>query len=135
MKANDMTTGSLKTGFKALLAKANAEIESISVQDFAYVEDEPDTVIVDVRDAVERDTEGAIPGSLHASRGMLEFHADPSSPAHIGAFQIDRKIILYCGTGGRSALAAKTLQDMGFKDVLTLAGGFAAWQVANDKQD
>ncbi len=129
-----MTTGSLKTGFKALLAMANAEIESISVQDFAYVEDELDTIVVDVRDAVERETEGAIPGSLHASRGMLEFHADPSSPAHIAAFQVDRKIILYCGTGGRSALAAKTLMDMGFSDVLSLAGGFAAWRVANDKR-
>ncbi len=129
-----MTTGSLKTGFKALLATANAEIESISVQDFTYVEDEPETVIVDVRDAAEREAEGAIPGSLHASRGMLEFHADPSSPVHIAAFQVDRKIILYCGTGGRSALAAKTLQDMGFTDVLSLAGGFAAWQVANDKR-
>lgn len=130
-----MTTAPLKMGFKSLLAKANAEIESISVQDLAYVEDEPDTVIVDVRDASERESEGAIPGSLHASRGMLEFHADPSSPAHIDAFQVDRKIILYCGTGGRSALAAKTLQDMGYADVLSLAGGFAAWQVANAKQD
>ena len=135
MKVIDMTKGPLRIGFKALLAKANAEIEMISVQDFAYLEDEPDTIIVDVRDAAERETDGAIPGSLHASRGMLEFHADPSSPAHIEAFQIDKKIVLYCGTGGRSALAAKTMQDMGFKDVLSLAGGFSAWQAANDKID
>lgn len=128
-----MNTETLKIGFKALLAKANAEIETISVKDLAYIEDDPDTIIVDVRDAAERDTDDIIPGSLHASRGMLEFHADPASPAHIKAFQLDSKIVLYCGTGGRSALAAKTLQDMGYTDVLSLAGGFAAWQVANGK--
>ena len=129
-----MNTEPLKIGFKALLAKANAEIESLSVQDLAYVEDDPETVIVDVRDAKERDADGAIPGSLHASRGLLEFHADPDSPVHIKALRPDRKIVLYCGTGGRSALAAKTLQDMGFTDVLSLAGGFAAWRVANAKE-
>ncbi|MGI9480445.1 MAG: rhodanese-like domain-containing protein [Hyphomicrobiaceae bacterium] len=126
-----MSTGQLKVGFKALLARANAEIESLSVQDLAYVEDDPDAVIVDVRDAAERKADGAIPGSVHASRGLLEFHADPESPVHIDALKPDRKIVLYCGTGGRSALAAKTLQDMGFTDVLSLAGGFAAWRVAN----
>ena len=123
----------LKIGFKELLAKANAEIESLSVQDLVYIDDDPDTVIVDVRDALERESAGAIPGSLHASRGMLEFHADPESPAHIRAFDPTKKIVLYCGTGGRSALAAKTLQDMGFSDVVTLAGGFAAWRIANTK--
>jgi rhodanese-related sulfurtransferase len=122
-----------KFGFKEMLAKANAEIESISVQDLPYVDDDPDTIVVDVRDAAEREADGAIPGSLHASRGMLEFHADPESSAHIKALDPAKKIILYCGTGGRSALAAKTLQDMGFKDVASLAGGFAAWQVANAK--
>ena len=128
-----MSTGQLKVGFKALLARANAEIESLSVQDLAYVEDDPDTVIVDVRDAAERKADGAIPGSVHASRGLLEFHADPESPVHIDALKPDRKIVLYCGTGGRSALAAKTLQDMGFTDVLSLAGGYAAWRVANSE--
>ena len=126
-----MGTEQLKVGFKALLARANAEIESLSVQDLAYVEDDPDTVIVDVRDAAERNADGGIPGSVHASRGLLEFHADPESPVHIDALKPDRKVVLYCGTGGRSALAAKTLQDMGFTDVLSLAGGFAAWRVAN----
>ena len=126
-----MTHTPLKTGFKQLLAQANAEIESVSVQDLGYIEDDPDTIVVDVRDGSERSAEGAIPGSLHASRGLLEFHADPESPVHIKALDPTKRIVLYCGTGGRSALAAKTLQDMGFGDVVSLAGGYAAWKVAN----
>ena len=128
-----MSGTTLKVGFKELLAKANAEIETLSVQDLLYVEDDPDTVIVDVRDASERETDGAIPGSLHASRGMLEFHADPESSAHIRELDPCKRIVLYCGTGGRSALAAKTLQDMGFTEVVSLAGGFAAWRIADTK--
>jgi rhodanese-related sulfurtransferase len=119
-----------KLGFKEMLARANAEIETISVHDFAYIEDSSGTIIVDVRDAFERETEGAIPGSIHASRGMLEFHADPESPAHIVSFDPDKRLVLYCGTGGRSALAAKTLLDMGFPEVASLAGGYAAWKAA-----
>lgn len=124
----------LKTGFKALLAQANAVIETVSVQDFPYLQDESDVVVVDVRDAVERETDGTIPGSIHASRGLLEFHADPECPAHIPALDPSKRVVLFCGTGGRSALAAKTLQDMGFSDVVSLAGGFAAWKAANNKK-
>lgn len=130
-----MDISPLKIGFKELLARANAEIETVSVQDLAYIDDDPDTVIVDVRDGSERDANGAIPGSFHASRGMLEFHADPESPVHVEALNPAKRIVLYCGTGGRSALAAKTLQDMGFTDVVSLAGGFAAWRIANQKDE
>ena len=122
----------LKTGFKELLAQANAVIETVSVQDLPYLQDDPDVVIVDVRDAQECHKEGVIPGSIHASRGMLEFHADPECPVPLPALNPASRIVLYCGTGGRSALAAKTLQDMGFSDVLSLAGGFAAWQAAEN---
>jgi len=121
----------LKTGFKELLARANAVIEIVSVQDFQYLQDDPDTVIVDVRDAFERETDGTIPGSVHAPRGMLEFHADPECPAHIEALDPAKRLVLFCGTGGRSALAAKTLQEMGFEDVASLAGGFDAWRKVN----
>lgn len=123
----------LKRGFKTMLAEANAVIETVSVQDLGYHLDQPDTVLVDVRDASERDRDGGIPGSIHVSRGMLEFQADPESPAHNKALGPDRRIILYCGTGGRSALAAKTLIDMGFEDVASLAGGMAAWRTAQEK--
>lgn len=121
----------LKIGFKDFLAQANAVIESVSIQDLPYLQDDPDVVVVDVRDAVERETQGAIPDSVHASRGMLEFYADPTSPIHLPALDTEKRLILYCGTGGRSALAAKTLMDMGFSDVASLAGGFAAWQKVN----
>ncbi|MGI9512774.1 MAG: rhodanese-like domain-containing protein [Anderseniella sp.] len=124
----------LETGFKALLAEANAVIETVSVQDFPYLQDEPDVVVVDVREAIERETEGTIPGSVHASRGLLEFHADPECPAHNPKLQPDKRIVLFCGTGGRSALAAKTLQEMGYPDVFSLGGGFAAWKAANSKE-
>lgn len=123
----------LKLGFKQLLAQANANIDVISVHDFTHIADADDIVVVDVRDASEREAEGAIPGSVHASRGMLEFHADPESPAHLTSFDTEKRLILYCGTGGRSALAAKTLIDMGFPEVSSLVGGYAAWKSANQQ--
>lgn len=120
----------LKRGFKDMLAEANATVESISVQDLPYILEDSDVVLVDVRDAIERETDGQIPGSVHAPRGLLEFHADPESPIHNDALHPERRLVLYCGSGGRSMLAAKTLQDMGFADVASLAGGFAAWRKA-----
>ena len=120
----------LKRGFRAMLAEANAEIETVSVQDLTYHLEDGEAVLVDVRDANERELEGAIPGSLHASRGMLEFYADPESPVYKSDLKPERRVILYCGTGGRSALAAKTLREMGFSDVASLAGGFDAWRSA-----
>ncbi|NNE86224.1 MAG: rhodanese-like domain-containing protein [Alphaproteobacteria bacterium] len=120
----------LKKGFKQLLAEANAVIETVSVQDLAYLLENPEVVLVDVRETVEREAEGAIPGSLHVTRGLLEFKADPDSPAYDDELNPDDRLILYCGTGGRSALAAKTLFDMGYRDVSSLAGGYAAWRAA-----
>src|SRR5690606_15239619 len=123
----------LKRGFKAMLAEANAVIETVSVQDLPYFLEDPDTVLVDVRETVERGRDGAIPGSIHVPRGLLEFQADPESPAYNSELKPDRRVILYCGTGGRSALAAKTLKDMGYSDVASLAGGYAAWRAAQER--
>lgn len=123
----------LKRGFKDLLAEANAAIETVSVQDLPYHLDDTDVVLLDVRDTVERDRDGEIPRSVHVSRGLLEFQADPESPIYNPALKPDCRIIVYCGTGGRSALAAKTLLDMGFKDVASLAGGFSAWKSAESE--
>ncbi|MEM1199008.1 MAG: rhodanese-like domain-containing protein [Pseudomonadota bacterium] len=125
-----MSTTPLKLGFKQMLAEANAVIETVSVPDLPYLQDDPDVVIVDVRDEAEREREGAIPYSVHAPRGLLEFMADPESPIYNDALTTDRRLVLYCGTGGRSALAAKTLTDMGYPEVLSLAGGYAAWSAA-----
>ena len=120
----------LKRGFKQMLAEAKAVIETVSVQDLPYHIEDGEAVLVDVREAVERESEGVIPGSIHASRGLLEFLADPESPVYNSALSPDRRLILYCGSGGRSALAAKTLQEMGYADVASLAGGYAAWKLA-----
>ncbi|MGH6919184.1 MAG: rhodanese-like domain-containing protein [Geminicoccaceae bacterium] len=122
----------LKRGFKAMLAEANAVIETVSVPDLAYHLEDNGALLVDVRDQAERERDGAIPGSVHVSRGLLEFKADPESPLYNDALRPDRRIILYCGSGGRSALAAKTLHDMGYSDVASLAGGYAAWRKAQD---
>jgi rhodanese-related sulfurtransferase len=122
----------LKRGFKAMLAEANAVIETVSVPDLPYHLEDGETLLVDVRDLAERERDGAIPGSVHVSRGLLEFKADPESPLYERALQPDRRMILYCGSGGRSALAAKTLLDMGYGDVASLAGGYAAWRKAQE---
>lgn len=123
----------LKRGFKTMLAEANAAIETVSVQDLPYHLEDPELVLVDVRDAIEREEQGMIPGSIHVPRGLLEFKADPESPAYESEMHPERRVILYCGTGGRSALAAKTLLDMGYADVASLAGGYDAWKAANGK--
>ena len=120
----------LKRGFKEMLAAANAVIETVSVQDLPYFLDDDEVVLADVRETIERERDGQIPGSVHVPRGLLEFLADPESPLYNDALNPDRRIILYCGTGGRSALAAKTLHDMGYADVASLAGGYAAWHQA-----
>jgi rhodanese-related sulfurtransferase len=122
-----------KRGFKEMLAEANALIVTISVQDLDFALDDSETVLVDVRETVEREQDGDIPGSVHAPRGLLEFQADSDSPSYNAALDPERRLILYCGSGGRSTLAAKTLLEMGFQNVASLAGGFAAWEVAKDR--
>ena len=120
----------LRVGFKKLLAQANAEIETISVAEARQLAGRDDVVFVDVREAAERVASGGIASAVHAPRGFLEFHADPESPLHKPALASGKKLVLYCASGGRSALAAKTLKDTGIADVSSLAGGFAAWKEA-----
>jgi len=122
----------LKHGFKTMLAEANAVIETISVQDLPYHLEDNMALLIDVRETVERESDGFIPGSIHISRGLLEFQADPESTTYCEVLTTDQRVILYCGTGGRSALAAKTLKEMGFDDVASLAGGYAAWLSAKE---
>lgn len=120
-------------GFKDYLAEANAQVESCSVQDALRLHGREDWVFVDVREGAELEKEGRIPGAVHASRGLLEFRIDPSSPMHDPALAPDQKkrFIFYCGTGGRSALAAQRATEMGLGELVTLAGGFNAWKAAN----
>lgn len=116
---------------KDLVAAANAEVETISVADAKQLLNDDDAVFVDVRDGMELVQNGKIPGAVHASRGLLEFKADPDSPFYDQALSEDKRLVLYCGSGGRSALAAKTLKDMGYARVSHIGGGFGAWTGEN----
>ena len=116
----------MPTSVKDLMAAAHAAVPAISPADAAKLVADNDALIVDVRDGTEVAASGKAKGAVAVSRGMLEFRADPESAAHDPAFRKDRTIILYCASGGRSALAGNTLVDMGFKDVRNL-GGFKDW--------
>jgi rhodanese-related sulfurtransferase len=121
-----LETPYMPTTVKDLMAAARAAVPAITPADAAKLVANHDALIVDVRDGTEVAASGKAKGAVAVSRGMLEFRADPESPAHDPAFRKDRPIILYCASGGRSALAGKTLLDMGFKDVRNL-GGFKDW--------
>ena len=111
-----------------LVAEAKASVENLD-PDQVQAEMAAGALLVDVRDAAER-AGGVIPGAVHASRGMLEFHADPTSPLHKPELDPNRRVILHCASGGRSALAAMTLRQLGYSDVAHLDGGFKAWVAA-----
>ena len=113
-----------------LLAAANAVIDTVAVHDAVTWLDDPDVILVDVRDAKERTENGAIPGAISAPRGHLEFYADPGTAIHKPELASGKKLVIYCATGGRSTLATKTLVDMGITNAVNLAGGFAAWREA-----
>jgi rhodanese-related sulfurtransferase len=120
----------MKKGIETLLAEANAVIENYTVQDaMAKVEDEG-VAFIDLREVDELHREGKLPGAVHAPRGMLEYYIDPESPYHKEIFSSGKEIIFYCASGGRSALAAQTAQEMGLSSVANLAGGLIAWKEA-----
>ena len=114
-----------------LVSEAKQRIENLTVDQAADEVERGDALIVDLREPGERVQQGAIPGAVHAPRGMLEFWADPSSAYHRSEFDPNRRVILHCASGGRSALAADTLQQMGYTRVAHLDGGFNAWKAAN----
>jgi rhodanese-related sulfurtransferase len=123
-------TVTLKKGIKQLVAEANAEIETISVDEALKLKDDPGVTFVDIRDIRELDRDGRIPGAFHAPRGMLEFWVDPESPYYKQIFGSDSRFVLFCAGGLRSALAAQQLQNMGLERVCHMAGGFGAWKTA-----
>ncbi len=120
----------MKIGYRQLVAEAESRIVAIGVEEAIALVDDPDTVIVDVRDIRELQREGRIPGSLHAPRGMLEFWVDPESPYHREIFASGKRFVFHCSKGWRSALATRTLQDMGLAPVAHIEGGFEAWVAA-----
>jgi rhodanese-related sulfurtransferase len=111
-----------------LIADAKARVENLSPAAVAVELEDADVLLVDLREAEER--QSSIPGAVHAPRGMLEFYADPTSAYHRSEFDPSRRTILYCASGGRSALAADMLQGLGYTRVAHLDGGLKAWQAA-----
>jgi rhodanese-related sulfurtransferase len=120
----------MRNGYKALLAEAEAEIQTVPVEQALALQGDAGTVFVDLRDPREIQREGRIPGSFSCPRGMLEFWIDPDSPYAKPIFQEAKRFVFYCASGWRSALAAKTAQDMGLENVAHVGGGYTAWRGA-----
>lgn len=110
-----------------LIRSACEHVEELDPERFAAEAARADAVVVDVREADER-LEGTIRNAVHVPRGMLELRADPTSPYHDERLHPERRVLLHCATGGRSALAADALHRLGYHDVAHLAGGIAAWR-------
>jgi rhodanese-related sulfurtransferase len=115
-------------GYQTLLAEADASVETLDPEQVKELAARDDTVLIDLRDPRELEREGKMAGAFHCPRGMLEFWIDPDSPYAKPVFQQDKKFIFFCAGGWRSALAAKTAQDMGLKPVAHMGGGFGAWK-------
>jgi len=142
----------LRKGYRQLIAEAEAEIETLSVDEAIAlhrrsiqgqnVQDQnvqgqggDAVVFVDLRDPRELGREGRVPGAFHCPRGMLEFWLDPESPYARKEFQQDARFVFFCAAGWRSALATKTAQDMGLSPVAHIDGGFGAWKAAGGPVD
>jgi len=123
----------MTTSLKDMMAAANAAVPKVT-PDEARTLMAQGALVVDVRDAPEIEKTGKVAGALHVSRGMLEFRADPASPYHDKTFGKDKTIIVYCASGGRSALSGKTLKDLGYNDVRNL-GAFKDWAEAGGAVD
>lgn len=118
------------TPVKSLVAAAKSETNAVSPKQAFDKQQAGTAVLIDIRDIRELEREGRIDGAFHAPRGMLEFWVDPQSPYHKDIFAQSRDLILFCASSWRSALAAKTLQDMGMTNIYDMDGGFTAWKAA-----
>ena len=116
----------MATTVKQMLEAANALVPKVAPAQAKEMIAKGNTLVVDVRDAPEVAASGKVAGAVHVSRGMLEFRADPELPSHDKNFAKDKTVILYCGSGGRAALAGRMLKDLGYEQVFNL-GGFKDW--------
>ncbi len=116
----------LKLSSAEMVAQARARITEVETPDLIAKMDDPNLVIVDIRDIRERQRSGYIPGSVHAPRGMVEFWVDPDSPYFKEVFGEDKTFVFHCASGWRSALTVATLKDMGF-EASHLREGFSTW--------
>ena len=112
----------MPTSVKELLAEANAAVPRVPPAEARALIGRGNVLIVDVRDPSEAQASGKIKGAVNVSRGMLEFRADPESPYHDEAFEKDKTVLVYCASGGRSALSGKTLKDFGYASVFNIGG-------------
>ncbi|GAC1335801.1 MAG: rhodanese-like domain-containing protein [Beijerinckiaceae bacterium] len=119
---------------KNLVDEASKEVETLSGEEAVKLVGDPHVVFVDIREGEELQKTGTVQGAVHVPRGFLEFQADPDSPTHKAELGGERKLVLYCGSGSRSALGAKALKEMGLKNVAHVAGGFPALQRAGAPQ-
>ena len=113
-----------------LVAAAEREIVTLTVDEVRAAMDDPNTVIIDIRDVRELWRDGKIPGAMHSPRGMNEFWIDPTCEYHKPIYASGKRLVVYCAAAWRSALEAKMFQDMGLTNVAHMAGGFTAWKAA-----
>ena len=118
----------LKVTHRDLIDRALAEVETLDVDDAVALLADDDTVFVDLRDPRELEREGKVPNAFHAPRGMLEIWVDPSSPYHKDVFASGKRLVFYCQSGWRSALATKAVQDMGLERVCHIGDGYRGWK-------
>ena len=118
----------LKVTHRDLIDRALAEIETLDLEAAEGLLEDDNTVFVDLRDPRELEREGKVPNAFHAPRGMLEFWVDPSSPYHKDVFASGKKLVFYCQSGWRSALATKAVQDMGLEHVCHIGDGYRCWK-------
>ncbi len=118
----------IQKGVRELVAEANAQVRTLEVAEARALHGQEGVLFVDLRDPRELEREGRIPGAFHCPRGMLEFWIDPASPYAKPQFQQEATFVFFCAGGARSALAARTAQEMGLAPVAHLGGGFRAWK-------
>jgi rhodanese-related sulfurtransferase len=122
----------MSTGIKEMIDAANAAVPRITPEEAQAMIAKGGVLVVDVRDPPEVAASGKVAGAVNVSHGMLEFRADPNSPYHDPRFDKATTIILYCASGGRSALGGKLLKDMGYENIFNL-GGFKDWATVGGK--
>ncbi len=125
----------LKIGVAQMVADAEKEIETLSIDQALAAKNDPDVLFVDLRDVRELRREGKVPGAKHCPRGMLEFWVDPDSKYFDPDFGAGKKLVFFCAMGWRSALATQTVQRMGLEPVAHIDGGFTAWKDAGGAID
>jgi rhodanese-related sulfurtransferase len=124
----------MPTTVKQMLEAANAVVPKITPAQAKEMIDKGNTLVVDLRDAPEVEKSGKVAGAVNVSRGLLEFRADPESPSHDKSFDRNKTVIVYCASGGRSALGGKTLKEMGYGQVYNL-GAFKDWAESGQPVD